>query len=117
MSVNPESQIIARIPLLTVMLNAAKNISEIRIVQIDLSPGQRVGRHVHPVPVVGCITSGAIHFQVHGQSSTILRAGEAFYEPDHTEILHFDNASLQEPVTFVAFYLMGGASDELIKML
>lgn len=46
-----------------------------------------------------------------------LKAGDAFFEPANTKILHFDNASAIEPMTFIAFYLLGKGEDELIRML
>ncbi len=41
-------------------------------------------------------------------NSEIIHAGQAFYEPAGTRILHFDNHSDAEPLLFVAFYLLNG---------
>ncbi|MGH7068087.1 MAG: hypothetical protein ACREEU_09935 [Acetobacteraceae bacterium] len=46
-----------------------------------------------------------------------LHEGDAFYEPAGTTILHFDNASERESLTFIAFYLLGSGEHELIRML
>jgi hypothetical protein len=45
-----------------------------------------------------------------------LPAGSAFHEPAGTIIAQFDNDSVSEPMTFVAFYLLDG-NQELIQML
>jgi hypothetical protein len=45
-----------------------------------------------------------------------LKAGDAFYEPADTPILHFDNYSEKEPMKFIAYYLTNG-EDELIEIL
>jgi hypothetical protein len=46
-----------------------------------------------------------------------LPAGSAFFEPADKKILRFDNASLGEPATFIAFYLLADDGGELIEML
>ena len=43
------------------------------------------------------------HFE--GKEAVILKEGDSFYEPKNTIILHFDNASKDKPMTFIAFYL------------
>ena len=74
------------------------------------------GKHLHPCPVVGYIVSGKVLFQVEGEEKKTLNQGEAFYEPKNKTILHFDNASEEETLVFIAFYLKE-AGEDLIKML
>jgi quercetin dioxygenase-like cupin family protein len=112
-----ENRKIERVALLTAEITSGKAITQVQAVQIDLAPLQEAGLHLHPIPVVGCITKGAIYFQIDGQAAQTLKTGDAFYEPANTKILHFDNPSEQESAGFVAFYLLGGADKELIKML
>lgn len=38
-------------------------------------------------------------------------------KPAGTTILYFDNASELEPLSFIAFYLLGAGEHELIRML
>jgi quercetin dioxygenase-like cupin family protein len=66
---------------------------------------------------VGCVLSGAIRFQVIGEPARVLAPGDAFFEPAHAEIAHFDNASEDEPAVFVAFYLLEPGETTLIEML
>ena len=47
----------------------------------------------------------------------MLHAGDAFFEPTNKTVLHFDNATDSDSMTFVAFYLLNGSEDELIRML
>ncbi len=93
-----------------------KEVRTVDIREITLNPGQKAGYHRHPCPVFGLIKSGEALVQVEGQDAKILRAGEAFYEPQGTPIAHFDNASAIDPMTFVAFYLVDRES-QLIEML
>ena len=88
---------LTRRPLLTATIEGGKTVTSVQSVQIDFSPAQATGVHSHPIPVVGQITRGTFQFQVDGEPSRVLTAGNAFYEPAHTRILHFDNASDREP--------------------
>jgi hypothetical protein len=45
----------------------------------------------------------------------VLKAGDAFFEPANTKILHFD--AQEHGATFIAYYLLGAGETELIKML
>lgn len=91
-------------------------ISNVDIKQVTMPPGQKAPYHSHPCPVVGHVVSGSVLFQVEGDSAKIVKAGEAFYEPAHAPIVHFDNASESEPLTFIAYYLLNGQK-ELITLL
>jgi len=82
-----------------------QKVKTVEIQEITLSPGQIAPKHLHPCPVVGYIKSGSVYFQIEGQDAVILKEGESFYEPKNTNILHFDNASKDKPLTFIAFYL------------
>jgi quercetin dioxygenase-like cupin family protein len=82
-----------------------QKVKTVEIQEITLSAGQTAPKHLHPCPVVGYIKSGSVYFQAEGQEAVILKEGESFYEPKNINILHFDNASKDEPVTFIAFYL------------
>ena len=94
----------------------AKQVRTVDIREITLGPGQKAGYHRHPCPVFGLITSGEALIQVEGKDKMVCHAGEAFYEPQGTPIVHFDNASDTVPMTFVAFYLVDRES-QLLEML
>jgi len=98
-----EQQTVFRKNLLTAVVN--HQTASVEITEITLSKGQPVPKHYHPCPVVGYIKSGTVLFQIEGEDSVILREGDAFYEPKDKTILHFDNASIDQPLIFVAFYL------------
>jgi quercetin dioxygenase-like cupin family protein len=66
---------------------------------------------------LGYVVSGSVHFEVEGQAALFLRAGDAFYEPANVNVPHFDNASQTDGMSFVAFYLMAGGSEEKVKIL
>jgi quercetin dioxygenase-like cupin family protein len=108
---------IVRKPPLSAFLDPAKTTQRVEIKQIDFAPGQATGLHTHPCPVVGYVASGSVTFQVEGHPEKTLHTGDAFFEPSHKKILHFDNASTTEPMTFIAFYLLDQNDRELIQML
>jgi quercetin dioxygenase-like cupin family protein len=111
------NEVIVRKPLLEAILAPAKTTNRIEIKEIEFKPSQRTGLHTHPIPVTGYIAKGRVYFQVEGEPGRTLQEGEAFFEPANTRILHFDNASASEPMTFIAFYLLGDDEHELIRML
>jgi quercetin dioxygenase-like cupin family protein len=113
----PKAQTVIRKPLLTALLNPEKLTQRIEIKQIDFAPGQATGLHDHPCPVVGYVVSGSVRFQIDGQPARTLKAGDAFFEPANTKVPHFGNASATEPMTFIAFYLLGANEDQLLRML
>ena len=95
-----------------------RQVSGVDIREISFKPLQQTGRHLHPIPVTGYIVSGTILFQIKGQNSKVLHAGEAFFEPANATIAHFDNTSRNAGAKFVAFYFLGDKNnDPLIKML
>jgi quercetin dioxygenase-like cupin family protein len=100
------------------LLNAVikQHVGTVEIKGVTLSEGQIVPKHLHPCPVVGYIKSGSVLFQVEGEDSVVLPEGSAFYEPKNKVILHFDNASKDKPLSFIAFYLKEG-NEENIKLI
>ena len=101
--------------LLQVLLTR-QTLSQIDIKQVTLPTGQAAPKHTHPCPVVGYVASGSVSFQIEGEEKRVIQQGEAFYEPKDKVILHFDNDSPQEPLTFIAFYLKE-ADEALIKLV
>jgi quercetin dioxygenase-like cupin family protein len=93
-----------------------RSITNVDVREITLEPGQQAGKHLHPCSVVGYIVSGTVLFQIEGHPAQTLSAGSAFHEPAGETILHFDNVSTTEPMTFIACYLLDGTQD-LIQML
>jgi quercetin dioxygenase-like cupin family protein len=82
-----------------------QKVKTVEIQEITFPAGETASKHLHPCPVVGYVKSGSVFFQIEGQVAVILKKGDSFYEPKETNILHFDNASKEKPMTFIAFYL------------
>lgn len=108
---------IVREMLLSAWLADGPTVERVQVARIELRPAQATGLHFHPCDVVGYVTSGTIRFQVAGQEETTLRAGDAFFEPANREIPHFDNASADEPASFIACYLLPPGEERLVEML
>jgi len=101
----------SRKDLLNAVINQTVSIVEIK--EITMIEGQTAAKHLHPCPVVGYVKSGKVLFQIEGEEKTILTEGDAFYEPKNKNILHFDNASSDKPLVFVAFYLKETNEDNI----
>jgi len=106
---------ITRRPLLAAVLNN-KTVTAVDVREIVFEPGQETGLHKHPCPVFGYIAEGEAVLEVEGQPPQQLPAGSAFHEPAETVILRFDNASAENRMRFICFYLLEG-QQELIEML
>lgn len=113
----PDPAPITRESLLSAALADGTTVERVEMARIELAPGQPAGRHFHPCDVVGYIVSGAIRFQIAGEPETMLEAGDAFHEPAGGEIAQFDNASDEQPATFIACYLLPPGEKRLIEML
>jgi quercetin dioxygenase-like cupin family protein len=107
----------SRQQLLEAKLEASLQVDRVRVVRVELAPGQSVGRHRHPCPVIGWVLAGAIRLQIADEPEQILRGGEVFYEPANTLIAPVDNTSADEPATFLACYLLPPGEDRVIEML
>lgn len=107
---------VTRTDLLTVHLHDKQSLSKVEIKKIVIPQKGKADYHLHSCPVVGYVVSGTLLFQIEGQSSYLIKAGEVFYEPKNQPILHFDNASDSTPLIFVAYYLLEGDED-LITLL
>lgn len=114
MEANAQNKI-ARTDLLNVQFGK-RPVSGVKIVEIDFPAGQKAPYHKHPCPVLGAILSGSCLIQVEGEPAKVLNAGDAFYEPADTPIIHFDNNSEKEPMKFIAYYLLNDEK-ELIELL
>ncbi len=78
------------------------------VVQIEsgdfyFKPWQIGPIHTHPAPCVGYIVKGSIIYQVEGEKPVLLKAGDAFYEPNGHRIMRFDNASATTETNFIDF--------------
>lgn len=93
-----------------------QKVTEVEIQEITFSPGQTAPKHLHPCSVVGYIKSGTVLFQTEGSESMILKEGDSFYEKKNECIIHFDNASNDKPLIFIAFYLKEN-SEENVKIV
>ncbi|KQS31530.1 hypothetical protein ASG33_10800 [Dyadobacter sp. Leaf189] len=101
--------------LLDVMLTS-QQLSKVEVNEVTMAAGQRAPRHSHFCAVVGYVSSGRVLFQMEGEEKRIIEAGEAFYEPKDKAVLHFDNESSEQPLTFIAFYLKQ-ADEESVKII
>jgi len=107
---------VARRALLAADITPARPIARVEIKEVTLAPGVAAGLHLHPCPVVGVVTAGAIAFQLEGGPVRHLRAGDAFCEPAGARVARFDNEG-DAPATFAACYLLAAGETGLIRRL
>jgi Uncharacterized conserved protein, contains double-stranded beta-helix domain len=96
--------------------SGGKRADRVELYRITMPPGQTSGVHTHPGGVVGHVTDGRIIFELEGRPAQELSAGSAFFEPPGAVVRRFDNASAEEPATFVACYPLTG-DEPLIQPL
>ena len=106
---------IERRPLLAAALSDWRT-TKVDVRAIRFGPGQATGVHSHPCQVIGYIAAGTAILEIEGQPPQRLETGAAFHEPAGARILRFDNASVEQPLEFVAIYLLQG-DQPLIEML
>jgi quercetin dioxygenase-like cupin family protein len=94
-----------------------KMVDHVQVTRLDFAPGQATGRHLHPMPVIGYVESGAFLVRVEGQPEHRYSAGEVISEPANLPIARFDNASSTEPAVLIAYYLAGPEDQVLIVKL
>jgi quercetin dioxygenase-like cupin family protein len=107
---------VVRVPLLTAKLDPAVSVERVEIKALTIGPGLKTGLHRHPCPVVGVIQEGQILFQVEGEPSRVLKPGDAFFEPPHRRMLHFDTVG-DTAAKFTAYYLLTAPDQPIIEML
>jgi quercetin dioxygenase-like cupin family protein len=110
----PDSQQpMSRDILLDVGLGQAKDTHRIQVRRIRIVPGYAAGTHVHNGPVVGSVIEGSVVFQVEGEPASVLRPGDAFFEPEGIRIARFD--AQDAGVTFLAYFLLGPGQEPEIS--
>lgn len=70
---------------------------------------------MHNGPVVGSILHGSAVYQVEGQPSSVLQAGNVFFEPEGERIERFD--AEDDGVTFLAYFLLSPGQEPQIARL
>ncbi len=109
-------QPVLRKDLLTAIIDEKKQVAKVEIQEITMNIGVDAPLHLHPCPTMGIITEGKIAFQIEGQETQHLVAGDAFYEPANVRVAKFNNEG-DLPAKFVAFYLLSEEDTETIQML
>lgn len=95
---------ISRDMVLDVRLPAVKPTARVEVRRIHLEPGVAPGFHTHNGPVFGSVISGSVVYQIEGETETVLRPGDVFYEPEDVPIARFD--ATEEGVTFLGYFLL-----------
>ena len=55
-----------------------REVSLIKIVEIEFQAGQKAPNHTHPCPIVGQIVSGTCLVQIEGEKQQVLKSGDTF---------------------------------------
>ena len=81
-----------------------KNL-KITLVEVRYGPGESSPPHSHPCPVIVYVLKGSLRTKVKGQSESIYKAGESFYEAPNGVHEVSANASHTEPAEFMAYFV------------
>ena len=110
------TQPVVRKELLTAIINGGKPVAKVEIQEVTINVGIDAPLHLHPCPTVGVVTEGQIAFEIEGEQTQHLHAGDAFYEPASIRVAKFNNDG-DTPAKFVVFYLLGENEKETIRIL
>lgn len=110
------NQPVSRKDLLTAIIDGKKQVTEVDIQEVTMDVGVNAPLHLHPCPTMGIVTEGKIAFQIEGEETQHLVAGDAFYEPAGVRVAKFDNEG-NIPAKFAVFYLLDDGERETIKIL
>lgn len=83
-----KTNIVTRENLLYLHLNEKHTLSNIVVERIVIPKGGKADYHLHPCPVFGYVVSGNLLFQIDGQASQYMKAGDVFYEPKNFQVVH-----------------------------
>jgi len=108
---------VKRTPIVKHNISPDKNVTSVSVVRIDYRPGQRTGRHIHPMPVIGYVLEGSFVVKIAGGKQIHYTAGQSIYEPADTIIEQFDNDSSTNLAVLIAHYLAGPGQTELVRIL
>jgi quercetin dioxygenase-like cupin family protein len=78
--------------------------SEVRVFTATFKPGDKTPYHTHGFPVTVYVLEGAFTLELKGQEPIVVKAGEAFVEPQDTAMTGF-NKSATELTKVVVFYV------------
>jgi quercetin dioxygenase-like cupin family protein len=98
----PNPAPVSREVVLDLQLPRVLPIERVEIRRIRMVAGHLAGLHVHNGPVVGSIVAGSVSYQVEGEPTTQLFAGDVFYEPQGARIARFDAGP--DGVEFLAYF-------------
>ncbi len=78
--------------------------SEVRVFTATFKPGDKTPYHTHGFPVTVYVLEGAFTLELKGEAPIVVKAGEAFVEPQDTAMTGF-NKSATELTKVVVFYV------------
>jgi len=107
---------VMRKELLTAIIDGGKPVTKVEIQEVAMNVGIDAPSHLHPCPTVGVVTEGTIAFEIEGEPTQLLKAGDVFYEPADVRAAKFNNDGAA-PAKFVVFYLLGENEEETIRIL
>jgi quercetin dioxygenase-like cupin family protein len=75
------------------------------VIRVRYAPGEAGPSHYHTAPLVAYVVSGALRSRVGDGPARVYHTGDVFYEPPNAIHHVSGNASMTEPVTFIAVFV------------
>jgi quercetin dioxygenase-like cupin family protein len=110
------AQPVTRRELLQAAIEGGKTVDQVSIQEVTMDVGVDAPLHLHPCPTMGVVTAGSIAFEIEGEETRHLGAGDVFHEPANVRVAKFNNEGTV-PATFVVFYLLGKNEHETVRLL
>ncbi len=106
-----------RTPVQTFEIVPPKPIARVEMVRVDFLPGQQMPEHMHTVPVVCFVSSGAFLVSIGTAPVRRVEVGQTTLEPAGTVVHYFRNASTKESAQLNCAFLAGSEDKDLSIML
>jgi quercetin dioxygenase-like cupin family protein len=101
----PETKDRARVVFAHALPHLDGNHLNATVVEVNYGPDEFSPPHTHPCAVVGYVVEGALRTRVAGESETVFKAGESFYEAPNSVHAVSANASSTEPAKLLAYFV------------
>jgi quercetin dioxygenase-like cupin family protein len=77
---------------------------QLRLGEVILEPGGRLGPHHHAGPGIRCVTAGELTFVAHDDKTTIYKVGDCFYESG--DVSHSGDNASDKPLVMLIFEIL-----------
>ncbi len=99
----------------TVLESPSRDGLIVNAVRVDYEPGGYSRVHRHPAGAYVYVLEGSVVFGIDNGEPVTLDAGDTFYEPPGAVHSVSRNASMEEPASLLAFFVLGEGESPTVE--